>query len=147
MRKVVRPGARRLCRLVATQGLPTLTTPCRDTGHDRDTRSKGLCRDRENLCCDPSHPIPAQAMSRCQSSVSTQGQEISFVIENFLSRQRSCGQSIATGIFCCDKPSASSRPHTLSCAQKHSRAYAHACVVLATAPLYRDTGDLVTTQS
>ena len=33
-------------------------TPCRDTGHGHDTGSKGLYCDRENLCHDPSHPIP-----------------------------------------------------------------------------------------
>ena len=46
-------GVRRLHLPVATQGLSTLTTPCRDTG------SKGLYRDRENLYHDPSHPVPA----------------------------------------------------------------------------------------
>ena len=44
---------------VTIQGLQALTTPCCDTGHGRDTRLKGLCRDRENLCNDPSHPVPA----------------------------------------------------------------------------------------
>ena len=44
---------------VTTQGLPALTTPCCDTSHGLDTGLKGLCYDRENLCNDPSHPVPA----------------------------------------------------------------------------------------
>ena len=35
-----------------------LTISCRDTVHDHDTESKGLRRDREALCRDPSHPVP-----------------------------------------------------------------------------------------
>ena len=44
---------------VATQVLPALTTSCHDTDHGCDTRSTGFCRNRENLCRDLSHPVPA----------------------------------------------------------------------------------------
>ena len=51
LRTTAHAGAHPLCRLIATQGLLALTTLYRDTG------SKGLCRDRENLCRNPSHPV------------------------------------------------------------------------------------------
>ena len=62
---VARAGARPLCRpfttknfCVTTQGLSALAMPYRDSSLGHDTRPKGLCHDRENLCHDPSHPVP-----------------------------------------------------------------------------------------
>ena len=52
-------GALLLRYPVATQGLPALTTPCRVTSHNRDIGLEGLCCDKENLCRNPSHPVPA----------------------------------------------------------------------------------------
>ena len=46
---------------VMTQGLPTLTTSCRDIVHSRDTRPNGLCRDKETIIATlvaQSHPKP-----------------------------------------------------------------------------------------
>ena len=76
---------------VATQGLSALTTLCRDSGHGRDTRSKGLCRNKENLFCDPSHPVPApQTLSQHQGSVATEELWTICRDRDFLSRQAFC---------------------------------------------------------
>ena len=127
---------------VATQGLPALTTPCRDTGHGRGTGSKGLCRDRENLCHDPSHPVPTL------NPIATRGQVISIATENSLLRQMGYGQSVATGIFYRNRPFASSCPRAHGILVAHVRVVrTTACLSLAlvsaAAPLCRNTGDPV----
>ena len=43
---------------IATQGLLASVVPYRNSGLGHDIEPKGLSRDRENLCRDPSHPVP-----------------------------------------------------------------------------------------
>ena len=123
---------------VATQSLPALTTPCCDTGHGRDTGSKGFCR-------DPSHPVPTQTLLRHGAKQS-------------LSRQRSYGQSVATEelwVVCRDKDFISRQAfrlvmparvisvvHAIACTTHLLRALPHAI-----ARLCCDTRDPIATQS
>ena len=93
----------------------------------RNTRPKGLYRDRET----------SVATLVTQSSVATRGQAISIVTENYLPRQRSCGQSVTTWIFFLDKPSSSSRSSALGCMRGLGRAHAHDRVVRTGAHLSR----------
>ena len=116
----MRTGVRSLCRPVATQGLLALTTLCRDLGHGRnlghgrDTRSKGLCCDKENLCRDPNHPVPTPNPVATPKFYRNTGpsnlcrdREFSFVTEelwavcsdeDFLSRQVFCLVTVARRI-------------------------------------------------
>ena len=67
---------------VATQGLLALTTSCHDTVHGRDTEQKGLCHDREALCRNPNHPIPAPNLVATRKFCSDTGPRV-FVVRAF----------------------------------------------------------------
>ena len=87
------------------------------------------------------------------------------MIENSLLRQRGYGQYVVIGIFCCDRPSDSSRPSALDRAWGLDRAHAHVRAVRTAArivilsrvlppalvspatPLYHNMGDSIAKKS